>query len=439
MWTVRKKRVVDGGPQVTRPTLNILWRGSSCRLACCGGKGQYSVSAADPAWSARLARTGLGSIRDADEDQKEQCRDPRTDAGEIANAELTAARGVGCGQKHEGILEIRGRDHPCEVPGSAEVLSRPPNLLQEQLASRDREISRLRARLAAGDSDTNIGGIPPEHFIWVFGVARTGSSWLGAMMGDLDDHATWYEPYVGDVFGYAYYMRAGEQQRGRGDYILGDPYRGAWIKSLRTFVLEGAEARFPELGENGYLVVKEPNGSVGAPLLVEALPESRVILLVRDPRDVVASLLAAQKVGSWGAGEDALADTDPDEFVRQRARMYNASFGKAWEAYEAHRGRKVATRYEDLRYDALGELEKIYSSLVIPIEEKQLRRVVEKYAWENIPERQKGPNKPRRKAKPGGWREDLTPEQARMVEEITTPILDEFYPGWERAGAPPSD
>ena len=114
--------------------------------------------------------------------------------------------------------------------------------------------------------------------------------------------------------------------------------------------------------------------------------------------------------------------------------MYNASFGKAWEAYEAHSGRKVATRYEDLRYDALGELQKIYSSLAIPIEEEQLRRVVEKHAWENIPERQKGPNKPRRKAKPGGWREDLTPEQARMVEEITTPIMNEFYPGWERAG-----
>jgi hypothetical protein len=324
-----------------------------------------------------------------------------------------------------------------EVPAPAEVPGRPPD---QQLATRDREISRLRARLATGDSHDTIGGIPPEHFIWVFGVARTGSSWLGAMMGDLDDHATWYEPYVGDVFGYAYYMRAGEQQRGRGDYILGDPYRGAWIRSLRTFVLEGADARFPELGENGYLVVKEPNGSVGAPLLVEALPESRMILLVRDPRDVVASLLAAQREGSWGAaGEDALADTDPDEFVQQRARMYNASFGKAWEAYEVHTGRKVAIRYEDLRYNAFGELEKVYSSLAIPIQEEQLRRVVEKHAWENIPERQKGPNKPRRKAKPGGWREDLTLEQARMVEEITTPIMNEFYPGWERAGGAPSD
>ena len=328
---------------------------------------------------------------------------------------------------------IRGK-----VPVPAEG-SKPPDALHEQLASRDREISRLRSRLAAADGDAPVGGIPPGHFIWVFGVARTGSSWLGAMMGDLDGHATWYEPYVGDVFGYAYYMRAGESQRAREDYILGDSYREAWIRSLRTFVLDGADARFPELGEKGYLVVKEPNGSVGAPLLVEAMPESRVILLVRDPRDVVASLLAAQRRGSWGAGEDSLADTDPDEFVRQRARMYDASFGKAWEAYEAHTGHKAVTRYEDLRYDTRGELEKIYSSLGIPIDGEQLRRVAEKHAWENIPEWQKGPNRPRRKARPGGWQEDLTPEQARIVEEITAPTMTEFYPGWERDGATPPD
>src|ERR671921_1026504 len=316
-----------------------------------------------------------------------------------------------------------------EVPCPAEVCGRPLDLLHEQLASRDREISRLRARLAAGDSDDTIGGIPPEHFIWVFGVARTGSSWLGAMMRDLDDHAIWYEPYVGDVFGYAYYMRAGEQQRGREDYILGDPYRGAWIRSLRTFVLEGADARFPELGENSFLVVKEPNGSVGAPLLVEALPESLVILLIRDPRDVVASLLAAQRSGSWGAGEDSLADTDPEEFVRQRANMYDASFGKAWEAYREHKGSKVVTRYEDLRYDTIGELAKIYSTLGIPIARERLRGVVEKHSWENIPEKNKGPNRPRRKATPGGWRQDLTAEQAGIVEGINGPGKDEVYPG----------
>jgi hypothetical protein len=310
---------------------------------------------------------------------------------------------------------------------------------REQLAARDREISRLRARLAVGDAST--GGIRPESLIWMFGVARTGSSWLGAMMGDLEGHSMWNEPYVGDLFGYAYYMRGGEQQRQRKDYILGDPYRDAWIRSIRTFVLDGVNMRFYGKPDIRHVVIKEPNGSVGAPLLVEALPESRMILLVRDPRDVVASLLAAQRKGSWGSGEeeDSLADADPDEFVRQRARMYIASLGKAWEAYEAHEGRKVAIRYEDLRYDTLGELERIYASLGIPIEGEQLRKVVEKHAWENIPEKQKGPDKPRRKATPGGWQDDLTPEQARMVEEITIPLMNEFYPGWERVAVTPSD
>ena len=79
-------------------------------------------------------------------------------------------------------------------------------------------------------------------------------------------------------------------------------------------VLEGANARFSELGENGYLAIKEPNGSIGAPLLAEAFPESLMILLVRDPRDVVSSAMAAQRKGSWGegwranGGGDSLAD-----------------------------------------------------------------------------------------------------------------------------------
>jgi hypothetical protein len=49
-------------------------------------------------------------------------------------------------------------------------------------------------------------------------------------------------------------------------------------------------------------------------------------------------------------------------------------------------------------------------------------------AWEGIPEDEKGKGKFRRKAQPGSWIEDLTPEQARVVEEITAPLLKEFYP-----------
>ena len=283
-------------------------------------------------------------------------------------------------------------------------------------------------RLLAGTE-----GISPENIMWIFGVARTGSTWLSAMMKDLKGHYRWNEPYVGDVFGYAYYTRASDWMRGRKEYVLGDPYKAVWLNSLRTFVLEGAEARFPQAARGGYLVVKEPNGSIGAPLLMEAMPESRMILLVRDPRDVAASLLFAQKAGSWGTVHRphkdglSLADTDPDEFVHQRAKLYMLNVGKAKEAYEAHEGRKVLVRYEDLHQNTLKTLKRIYATLKIAVDEEELARVVEKHSWENIPEEQKGPDKTRRKAKPGGWNEDLTSKQAHIVEEITAPILNEFY------------
>ena len=156
--------------------------------------------------------------------------------------------------------------------------------LRRELGEKNRENARLRSRLAAGTFGLPGGDVKPENMIWMFGSGRTGSSWLSTMMGDLEGHARWNEPYVGELFGTAYYIRAGDRMRGRKDYALGDDYREAWIHSIRNFVLEGANARFSGLGENGYLAIKEPNGSIGAPLLAEAFPESRIILLVRDPQ-----------------------------------------------------------------------------------------------------------------------------------------------------------
>lgn len=61
----------------------------------------------------------------------------------------------------------------------------------------------------------------------------------------------------------------------------------------------------------------------------------------------------------------------------------------------------------------------------------KLRQAVEKHSWENIPQDEKGEGKFNRKARPGGWREDLTPVQAESVRRITGPLLDEFYPDGE--------
>jgi len=128
-----------------------------------------------------------------------------------------------------------------------------------------------------------------------------------------------------------------------------------------------------------------------------------------------------------GWNRRVLADKRPNAFVRKRSRKYLQHVGSAKKVYDAHRGPKVLVRYEELRSDTLGMMKRMYSALGIPVEEEELARVVEKHSWENIPEEEKGEGKFYRKATPGGWREDLTTKQARIVEEITAPLLKGFF------------
>jgi hypothetical protein len=293
-------------------------------------------------------------------------------------------------------------------------------------AVRRGESLRLRVRRSSR-------GVRPENIVWIFGTGRSGSTWLGSIMGSLDGCAMWNEPLVGNLFGNFYYFRVGERKLGKHS-ILGEPYKETWLGPMRDLVLGGAAARFPEVIGGGYLIIKEPNGSIGSPLLMEALPESRMIFLIRDPRDVVASSMDARSEGSWLQGRreaqrrTSKPDRNPNAYARMRAYSYVQQIEKTGQAYRAHGGRKVMVRYEDLRANTMSTMRRIYSALEMPVAEAELARSVEKNSWENIPEEEKGEGKKRRKAKPGGWREDLTPRQVEIVEDITAPLLNEFYP-----------
>ena len=308
-----------------------------------------------------------------------------------------------------GYLQLKGRYHRVRLRGAG-----------------------LRANLA--DRNARTGAVNPANIVWIFCTSRSGSTWLRSMLEDLAPGETWEEPKVAKLFG-GFYEQALEEQLDSTDFVMGNPTRESWISSIRNFVLDAAWACNPSLRADQYLLVKEPDGAVGAQLMMEALPESRMVLLVRDPRDVASSALDATKEGGWmyettnrTQGGKSLSERKPDLFVKRRSKSYLRQITSAKRAYDAHQGPKALVRYEDLRADALGAMRRLCTELAIPVREERLARVVEKHSWENVPAGEKGKGKFYRRATAGGWREDLTPEQARMVEEITAPLLQAFYP-----------
>jgi hypothetical protein len=302
--------------------------------------------------------------------------------------------------------------------------------VRKQAVSKDRELARLM-KGATSSSEYHLG---PDNLIWIFGTGRSGNTWLSSMMGSLSGHAVWSEPCIGQLFGSYYYdpkqMRQ-HRQRKSPKFVLGDPVKDIWLSAIRLFVLENVNGRYPDASIR-QLVIKEQPGSEGAPLLMEALPESRMILLIRDPRDVVASWMDARSEGGWGyhRTQSRVTRRIDGTDLKQASRLakdYSKKVGKAKDAYEAHQGPKALIKYEQLRENTLGTMQRLYSSLGIEISEQVMARVVEEHSWENIPEEDKGEGKFYRKATPGSWQEDLSAEEVRMVERTTAPLLKAFY------------
>jgi len=285
----------------------------------------------------------------------------------------------------------------------------------------------------ADDATNGLGAqksLRTEQLIWMFGHSRTGSTWLSWMMSELENQERWHEPYVGMLFGSFLFQRLKDNQvvLNNPSFIMAEPHREVWLRSIRNFILEGAAARYPGLREDQYLVVKEPNGSIGAPLMMEATPGSRMIFLIRDPRDVVASRLDAFKEGGWAIQDRDLSTTEKvNEQTERLAKDYLKVVSMVQETYEAHQGRKALVRYEDLRHDTVNVLRAMYDALEVEADQAQIEAAVTKHSWEKIPETEKGKDKFFRKAQPGGWKDDLSQDQIRLIEDITGPLLSRYF------------
>jgi hypothetical protein len=220
-------------------------------------------------------------------------------------------------------------------------------------------------------------------------------------------------------------------------YAFSDEYREVWEPAARQFILirlEGALARARaagvELDPAFRMVIKETNGSHAADIVMRVLPASRILLLIRDGRDVVDSLLSAYQPGGFMANKQGRAFTTEDERangLRWAARLWACNTDMTLKAIESHPPELVRiVRYEDLLDSGVGELESVFSWLELRRQRKWIEALLEKRSFKRIPKKQTGPLTRNRSATPGLWRDNLSAEEQGVVNEICWPLLERF-------------
>jgi hypothetical protein len=303
-----------------------------------------------------------------------------------------------------------------------------------------------------------MGGGPcltaPGRLAWIFGSSRSGSTWLLRMLSRLERVVPIDDPHIGHHLGVwrpipLAWATAKEPpklgtladyKREKRDYLFSDQYREVWIPRLRELISTRFEAQAAEqIAESGevdgpIVVVKEP-GSHAADTIMDLFPESCLIFLLRDGRDVVDSWLDAYRNGSWATDEGAyeLDEAGRPALIRWQSSVWLHRTEVVQETYaRTDPARRILIRYEEMRADPINALERICALLGIDAGEDELRRIASENEYSRIPESSKGAGREIRRAQPGGWARHMSTEEIKAMHEILAEKLDEL--GYLRPG-----
>ena len=138
---------------------------------------------------------------------------------------------------------------------------------------------------------------------------------------------------------------------------------------------------------------------------------------------MIDSLVDAMSGGGWLDQPHMRKVDNPKKrlgFVRMEARQWLERTKIVERAFDFHPPElRWKLRYEDLRADTLETLRPLVDWLGMERSEAELRAgAVSENAFEAIPADRKGPGTQRRAASPGLWRQNLSAEEGRAMEEI---------------------
>jgi hypothetical protein len=294
-------------------------------------------------------------------------------------------------------------------------------------------------------SDDQLTG---KNLVFIVGCPRSGTTWLQRLLATHAQIKTGQESHVFEYVGTQFQIW---RHNFNPDPETRDPARSSRGIGLANY-LDEAEFFAIQKIYLGWLIApmlrdlqpgqlfleKSPRHALWLREIAQLLPQAKIIHLARDPRDVVASLLAASR--GWG-----------QSWAPRRASKAARNWAKHLAAVQAGKtffpaAQFLEVHYEDLHQNPAVILQRITKFLGLPWAEADIVAAVKINAADELRQgkgtpipvggehgRRRGgvvrePEGFIRKARPGSWREDLTWLDRWRVRRV----LRKHAPGWER-------
>jgi hypothetical protein len=299
-----------------------------------------------------------------------------------------------------------------------------------------------------------------SRLLWIFGSPRSGSTWMLEQLCDplvltdregcgfsLGHGERSCEPAVLPVNEFLISMHLAPPGQLAADaappvkpvnecfaeesgYLFAREFEQVWRPAVRRFVLARLAAVEAAAGDGGMVeagnpvvAIKEVTGSHAADLVMSLFPRSRLLFLVRDGRDVLDSRLDAVSTGGWmtrrGGRRGVRSEEERDSFMRRALGEWVKGIDATRRAYDAMpAAARRMIRYEDLIADPAGTLTATFEWLGVPRSDERIADIVAGHAFAAAAERERGPGRRRRAARPGLWRENLSEAELVVVDEL---------------------
>ena len=221
----------------------------------------------------------------------------------------------------------------------------------------------------------------------------------------------------------------------RDTYLFSRITEPFWRESLRALGLtrishaqKRASAYVRGIGPDSPIVVKESAGTHAADRVMDLLPRSRMIVLVRDPRDVVLSRI--ENPDTFEEPEPLEGDERTAEVTRT-ARLWAMSCDICAKATAGHDGERAArVRFEDLLADPVAELTRAAAVVGADRDEAAIAEAVELSSVGAYPPDRELVEHDLEIA-PAGWRDRLSGPEVETIERIAGRRLESL--GYEPA------